>query len=148
MHELLQGFQGVLVSDFFSAYDSIPCEQQKCLIHLMRDLNHDLLTNPYDEEFKSLVKEFGQLLRSIVGTIDRFGLKRRHLNKHMVDVNRFFKSIAGRSYRSEVAESYQKRLNKNQGKLFTFLSHDGVPWNNNNGSSGSCVLIRVGLRSS
>jgi hypothetical protein len=31
---LLKDFTGVLVSDFYTAYDSIPCIQQKCLIHL------------------------------------------------------------------------------------------------------------------
>src|SRR5262249_48515983 len=30
------------------------------------------------------------------------------------------------------ALKYQKRILKYQGKLFTFLEHDGVPWNNNN----------------
>ena len=30
-----------------------------------------------------------------------------------------------------MAEGYQKRLRKNEGRLFTFLDHDGVPWNNN-----------------
>jgi predicted RecB family nuclease len=132
LHELLKGFKGVLVSDFFSAYESIPCEQQKCLIHLIRDLNQDLKTNPYDEEYKELVREFGQLLRSIISTIDRFGLTKLHLNKHVDEVNRFFKTLAGRSYGSELAESYQSRLTKNQVTLFTFLRHDGVPWNNNN----------------
>ena len=43
LHDLLKGFTGVLVTDFFSAYDSLPFEQQKCLIHLIRDMNHDLL---------------------------------------------------------------------------------------------------------
>jgi hypothetical protein len=27
---------------------------------------------------------------------------------------------------------YWKRLDKYRGKLFTFLRHDGIPWNNNN----------------
>jgi hypothetical protein len=27
---------------------------------------------------------------------------------------------------------YKKRFEKNQGKLFTFLDYDGIPWNNNN----------------
>jgi len=31
-----------------------------------------------------------------------------------------------------VTEDYRKRLVKYQDKLFTFLNHDGVPWNNNN----------------
>src|SRR5262249_996236 len=35
-------------------------------------------------------------------------------------------------YRSELAEQYQKRLLRYRDKLFTFLSYDGVPWNNNN----------------
>ena len=132
LHTLLKDFKGVLVSDFFSAYDSLPCEQQKCLIHLIRDLNHDLLGNPFDEEFKSLVGEFGHLLRLIIATIDRYGLKQRHLKKHMTDVDRFFNRLGERQYRSDVAESYRERLTKHQAKLFTFLRHDGVPWNNNN----------------
>jgi len=32
----------------------------------MRDLNDDLLHSPYDEEFKALARDFGQLLRKIV----------------------------------------------------------------------------------
>ena len=45
LKELLKGFGGVLISDFYPGYDSIPCPQQKCLIHLMRDLNEDLFKN-------------------------------------------------------------------------------------------------------
>ena len=44
LQDLLQDFKGVLVSDFYSGYDSLPCPQQKCLIHLIRDFNTDLTT--------------------------------------------------------------------------------------------------------
>jgi predicted RecB family nuclease len=132
LQELLKDFKGVLISDFYSGYDSLPCEQQKCLVHLIRDFNSDLMGNPYDEEFKALAAEFGKLLRSIVATIDKYGLKKRHLHKHKVEVDRFFHVVGPRVYHSELAESYRKRLLKNQGKLFVFLDHDGVPWNNNN----------------
>ena len=130
--ELLRDFKGVLVTDFYAGYESLPCEQQKCLVHLIRDLNNDLKGNPYDEEFKTLAADFGKLLRSIVDTIDRYGLKKRHLHRHQAEVGRFFRAVETRVYRSELAEGYQKRLLKNEGKLFTFLDHDGVPWNNNN----------------
>jgi hypothetical protein len=50
LQELLRDFKGVLVSDFYAAYDAINCAQQKCLIHLMRDLNNDLLKYPFNEE--------------------------------------------------------------------------------------------------
>jgi predicted RecB family nuclease len=131
LHDLLKGFGGVLVTDFFSTYDSLSCEQQKCLVHLIRDMNHDLLNNPFGDEFKSLVREFGQLLREIVVTIDRYGLKKRHLNKHVDDVDRFVGALAGREFHSDLAQTYQQRLTKNREKLFTFLRHDSVPWNNN-----------------
>src|SRR3954468_21177754 len=75
LEDLLDGFSGVLVSDFYAAYDSVPCAQQKCLIHLMRDINEDLHGNPFNDELKEVARRFGTLLRAIVETIDRYGLK-------------------------------------------------------------------------
>ena len=80
-------------------------------------------------------RDFTLLLQMVVETIDRYGLKRLHLAKHRKDVDRFYTQLWRAEYRSEVAEYYQKRLTKNKDKLFTFLDHDGVPWNNNNGEN-------------
>lgn len=126
------GFEGVLVSDFYAAYDSMNCPQQKCLIHLMRDLNDDLHKQPFNEELKSLVQEFTMLLKPMVETVDRFGLKAHFLRRHKVFVERFYMELLRRDHQSEVAIKYKKRFEKNREKLFTFLDHDGVPWNNNN----------------
>ena len=82
LEDVLDGFNGVLVSDFYAAYDSVPCAQQKCLIHLMRDINEDLHRNPFDDELKEIAGRFGALLREIVETIDTYGLKARNLGKH------------------------------------------------------------------
>jgi predicted RecB family nuclease len=131
LKKLLKDFKGVLVSDFYAAYDAIDCPQQKCLIHLLRDMNQDLLNNPFDEDLQSVTGPFGVLLRDVVRTIDQHGLKRCHLKKHDRQVDRFFESLAGQSLRSEAAEALRQRLLKNRDKLFTFLQHDGVPWNNN-----------------
>jgi predicted RecB family nuclease len=131
LKEYLSKYKGILVSDFYSAYDSLECQQQKCLIHLIRDFNDDLLKNPFNEEFKELAKQFTFLLQEIVKTIDRYGLKRRHLNKHNKGVNKFFKTVLYKDYSSDIAKQYQKRLARNQNKLFIFLNHDSVSWNNN-----------------
>src|SRR5437762_2125293 len=80
---------------------------------------------------KGYVWVFGSLLRGIVATVDEHGLKRRYLVKHKRDVDRFFDSFAADTFRSEVATSYRERLLKCRDKLFTFLDHDGIPWNNN-----------------
>ena len=37
--EFLADFNGVLVTDFYSGYDSLDCAKQKCLVHFLRDLN-------------------------------------------------------------------------------------------------------------
>jgi len=132
LRELLQGFHGVLVSDFYSAYDGIECPQQKCLIHLMRDINQELLNNPFDEDLKLITQPFGALLRSIVATVDEHGLRRHYLRQHESDVEQYFRSLAEQSLSSEAAEALRARLTKYRYKLFTFLNYDGVPWNNNN----------------
>ena len=66
----------------------------------------------------------------VFDSVDRFGLKAYHLRKHKDSVNRFYEALSRRDYQTEVAAGYGKRLERNSGKLFTFLDHDGVPWNN------------------
>jgi Transposase IS66 family len=132
LREMLSSFRGVLVSDFYTGYDSLPCEQQKCIVHLVRDIDDDLLRNPFDEELKRLAQAFGKLLRLIVSTVDRYGLRRRHLKKHQSNVARFLDGEAALECTSALANKYGKRFKKYGVKMFTFLDHDGVPWNNNN----------------
>jgi hypothetical protein len=129
---LLEEFKGVLISDFFTGYDSLNCPQQKCLIHLIRDMNEDLLSNSFDSEYKDVVQRFARLLQQIVKTVDKYGLKRRHFRKHRDDAVRFLKSVKVARYSSPIATKYQERMAKYGSRLFTFLDYDGVPWNNNN----------------
>ena len=128
---MLKPFTGVLVSDFFAAYDSLHCPQQKCLVHFVRDIDDDLLKNPLDLELKTTAEEFGTILKSIILTVDRYGLKRRHLHKHKKATSKFLASVASRKFSSALAISYQERFEKSGPKMFTFLDHDGTPWNNN-----------------
>ena len=110
LHAFLDGFNGVLISDFYSGYDSLPFKQQKCLVHLIRDLNEDLLNNQFNDEYKSIITEFGKMLRVIIETIDNYGLKKRHLNKHKKDVEKFFKQEIDKKFETELAIKYQKNI--------------------------------------
>ena len=141
--KLLAGFKGVLVSDFYTAYDSIECSHQCCLIHLMRDLNDEVLTNPFDDQLKQIVTDFGSLLRPMIETVDRYGLKKHFLKKHLTDVERFYRKLAGVEWHSEAALKCMERFRRNREKLFTFLSYDGVPWNNNNAEHAVKAFARV-----
>jgi len=127
VRRVLKDFDGVLVSDFYAAYDSLNCAQQKCLIHLIRDLNEDVFKEPFNTEFKELVGEVAALLKPMIETIDRFGLKARFLRKHKAEVDRFFKWLCHQEYRTEMALKCKQRLVKNHETLFTFLDYDDVP---------------------
>ena len=102
------------------------------MIHLIRDLNDDILKYPFDEELKELIQQFTMLLKPIIETVDRFGLKSHFLKKHKALIESFYKVLANRDYKSEVALKCKKRFEKYHGKLFTFIDYDGIPWNNNN----------------
>jgi len=131
LRQMLKDFKGVLVSDFYSAYDGLPCLHQRCLIHLMRDMNRAILDNPFDQELQSVTAPFGSLLRSIVMTIDEHGLKRRYLRSHADAVEAYFDALAERVYESDASKALQERLLRNRQRLFTFLQHDEVSWSNN-----------------
>jgi len=141
--EVLTGFKGVLVSDFYAGYDSVDCAQQKCLIHLLRDINEDVLKEPFNVELEELAHSFAGLLRPMVATVDRFGLKAYHLRRHKHAVKRFYRALSRRDYKTDLAAGYKKRFEKNRDKLFTFLDHDGVPWNNNNAEYAIKAFARL-----
>jgi hypothetical protein len=79
-----------------------------------------------------LAGRFTAVLQPAISTIDRFGLKSYHLSKHKPAVAKFFTATAEAEYQSETARHYRSRFLKYRDRLFTFLDHNGVPWNNNN----------------
>jgi predicted RecB family nuclease len=144
--EVIPRFNGVVISDYYPAYDGLECKQQRCLIHLIRDLNDDLFKNQFDGEFKVFVQKFGGLLKPIIETIDKYGLKKHYLRRHKKAVDRFFKLFVISDGKSELTQKYQKRFSRNRDRLFTFLDYDGVPWNNNNAENaikGFATLRKV-----
>ena len=129
---LLRGYEGVLVSDFYGGYDAVACRQQKCLVHLIRDLNEDLWKNPFNREYESFVAAVRDLLVPIFRDVERYGLKARHLGKHKKAVNRFYRQcIDGTQWQCEIVQTYMKRFVRYRESLFLFLEEDGIPWNNN-----------------
>ena len=63
------------------------------------------------------------LLKPMVETIDRYGLKSRFLRKTSVGCDRFYRQISDLPLQSEIAIKLKERLEKNRDKLFTFLNY-------------------------
>lgn len=131
-HEFLSGYKGVLISDFYGGYDAVICRQQKCLIHLIRDLNNDLWNDPYNRVYEAFVSEVKNLLVPIFEVEEKYGLKRWHLSKFCKSVDRFYQDNIDKELSScELVAKYQKRFQRYRDSLFTFLQLDGIPWHNN-----------------
>jgi transposase len=131
-HEFLSGYDGVLISDFYPGYDSINCRQQKCWVHLIRDINDDLWKEPFNVEFESFVLEVRKLIVPILQTIQKYGSKKCHLNKFKKSIELFCKNTIDKpTYTFEVTIKYQKRFHRYKDSLFVFMEEDGIPWDNN-----------------
>ncbi len=132
IHELLDDYKGVLVSDFYPGYDSIKCQQQKCWIHLIHNLNDDLRAAPFDTEFENLIVEIKNLIVPIVRTVQAYGLRKQKLGKFKKQVEDFYQqAIIDKWYKSDLAGKYQRHFIKYRESLFTFLEEDNIPWHNN-----------------
>jgi hypothetical protein len=132
VHELLKNYEGTLISDFYPGYDSVKCKQQKCWVHLIRNLNDDLLESLFDTELETFALEVKNLIVPIMEAVQKYGLKKRNLHKFQHEVSRFYKTtITEKLYKSDVTNTYQKLFIRYRDSLFTFLDQDGIPWHNN-----------------
>ena len=130
--EILSDYSGILVSDFYSGYDSLNCKQQKCWVHLIRDLNDDLWQNPYNAEFEIFVLNLKNLILPIFETIEEYGLKKNKIQKYRKNVEHFYElNIINETYQTDLVIRYQKRFKRYKDSLFTFLDGNDIPWHNN-----------------
>ncbi|HHP7229879.1 MAG TPA: IS66 family transposase [Xenococcaceae cyanobacterium] len=131
VHKLLSDYSGTLISDFYPGYDSVKCKQQKCWVHLIRDLNNELWKSPFDSEFEGFIVKVRNLIVPILKTVEEHGLKKRKLSKFNADVSQFYKETIKKNYKSDLVLKYKKRFLRYEHSLFTFLEEDNIPWNNN-----------------
>jgi len=132
VYQILEKYEGVLISDFYAGYDCMSCKQQKCWVHLIRHLNKDLRDNPFDMEYEGFILRVRSLIIPIMEAVQKYGLKKFHLKKFEKEVDRFYRdSIENKQYKSELTLKYQQHFKKYKDSLFTFLRQDGIPWHNN-----------------
>jgi transposase len=128
----VEEFQGVLVSDFWAAYDAVGRLSQKCWPHLLRDLKevHEGQENGDDwpEFYKRLRRVYGDAIRLEAARAetppDAYGLRHAKLQGRLID-------LALQGWRNPQAKRLAKRLAKYGEDLLTFVEFAGVPSSNN-----------------
>jgi transposase len=129
-----EGFTGTLVSDFYSAYSGIDCPQQKCLVHLLRELKETAEAAPafargiFHRRCRRLVQEMLRLKKKKEKiTPDRFEGRVRKLERRLEELAR--EPTGG--WTEPETRRLAKRLRGHEKKLTHFLRHDAVDGTNN-----------------
>jgi hypothetical protein len=128
-------FQGVLITDFWAAYDLIGREgaHQRCWPHLLRELKEVSKTNASDEWLS-----FARRTRRIYTDAIKLKLQRETLtddvyNLSVAKLERRVIELGVANWHDADAKRLAKRLRKYGEQLLTFLWFDDVPPDNNAG---------------
>jgi transposase len=128
-------FAGVLVTDFWGAYNSVVCaRKQKCLPHLLRDLKRTQHYHKPSGDWSAFSKQLKRLIRDSIRLSKRrkevsaaaFASRRRRLDVRLQE-------LLEQPWEQRHARRLVKRLRRHSSELFTFLDHPEVPFDNNHG---------------
>jgi hypothetical protein len=125
-------FDGVLVSDFWGAYNVLTCVKQKCLVHLLRDLERVEKYKDTGADWTRFAKKLRRLIRDAIrlrkrmDTLDAATYQSRY---HRIEKR--LQLLIGTAWTNQEARRLLKRLRRHQHELFTFLLECEVPFENN-----------------
>ncbi len=128
-----QEFAGTLVSDFWGAYNAVECAlRQKCLVHLLRDLEHVERYKSPGPHWPSFAKKLRRLIadairlwrRRVEFAPETYASRRTCLTQRLQE-------MIATSWEDPQARRLIKRLRRHHDELFTFLDQPGVPFDNN-----------------
>jgi transposase len=121
------------VSDFWAPYNAVACDsRQKCLVHLLRDLEHvERYKSPgahwpaFAKKLRRLIKDAIRLLRQRAELAsDTYASRRACLTQRLDE-------LISTPWEDAQARRLIKRLKRHRSELFTFLDQAGVPFDNN-----------------
>jgi len=125
-------FKGILVTDFFGAYNRIKAfAKQKCVVHLLREVKQVSLRNR-SKEWKLFARRLKRLVHEALKlVIDRDKLGEPTYARPVANLHLRLADIFGGSYRDKDCNRLAKRLAKHSEELLVFLLHPDVPADNN-----------------
>jgi hypothetical protein len=124
-------FEGVLITDFWSAYESVCAEdRQYCLVHLLRELEK---VDPKNDsaEWKAFAKKLRRLLRDGIRLRKRSDFAVGAFPDRIKRLNKRLAALAAKEPIDGDTRRLTKRIRKHAEYIFTFLDYDHVPFENN-----------------
>jgi len=125
-----EAFDGVLITDFWPAYNAFATERQCCLVHLLRELEKVDEHNS-SAEWQAFAKKLRRLLRDGIRLRKREDFDSQRYASRIRRIDQRLMALATGEYTDADAARLAKRLWKHCDELFTFLDHPAVPFENN-----------------
>jgi transposase len=125
-----EAFDGVLVTDFWAAYDAFSRERQCCLVHLLRELEKVDEHNS-SSEWKAFAKMLRRLVRDGIRLRKRPDFEPDRYRSRIRRIDQRLQTLADAHYADADAARLAKRLRKHTDELFTFLDYPEVTFDNN-----------------
>lgn len=141
----LEEFAGVLVADFWGAYNAIGTgARQKCLVHLLRDLKHVEKYQNSDTDWADFAKKLRRLIGDAVRLWKREAVPEHEFRSKRARLDARLGELIAAPWENRHARRLVKRLRRHRDELFTFLDHENVPFDNNHAERAirPAVIIR------
>lgn len=129
---LSEGFEGVLVSDFYSGYNWYAGPKQRCWVHYKRDLKElrekyasDLNVTRWVDSILSVYNAAKKAARRKYSESERHQIASLFENKLLSLAEPYLKK------KEAPQNKLAKRIEQFNGEMFTFVRHPGVPSDNN-----------------
>ena len=127
---------GVLVSDFYAAYDHYDGWQQKCWVHLLRDIHSLVRQHPADERLGTWADAVQTVYRDAVAeaaalTARGAGDDERRAARQACEARLWTLCAPFATAETAPQATLCRRVDKYRHALFTFVRQAGVPAHNN-----------------
>jgi transposase len=124
-------YGGILITDFYSAYNRLETRKQKCLVHLEREMHRCFLKDQSEEyvKYHKILKQIIQDARELKASQEKFSLM-QYLKKVSL-IRRRLLRWACREHENKNLKRLAQRFMKHSLELLTFLEEPEVPADNN-----------------
>ena len=120
LEQLGTDYDGVLVSDFYTAYNPLPYTQQKRLVHLLRELSDVRKTN-HTQEYAAFAKKLTRLLRDAIRLKQKQSdFSQSRLERRFKRLNHRLEELAKADYHDSDCQRLAKRLAKHSDRYSPF----------------------------
>ena len=134
--QVMRGYTGLFTADFWSAYNVLTCEKQRCWVHLKRELDRVLKYRPSPE--------FARFASRLMRLYYWSKSERNHGSKTRAFAEQRLRALLSQPYSNKDCRRLVKRLARHERELFVFCARRSAKSGNNDAERGirPAVVIR------